>query len=82
MSAVNLSIKRRIDKDGNFEPFELMMKRFRKSYQESGILADVRKKEFAMGPSEKRREKRKQAERLRLKEQRKLEKYEIVLERE
>jgi len=82
MAAVNLKIVRRVDKEGNLEPFELMMKRFRKAYQESGILADVRKKEYALGPSEKRREKRKQAERLRLKEQRKLDKYEIVLERE
>lgn len=70
-NATNIKIIRRVDREGNLEPFEFMMKRFRKAYQESGILADIRKHEFALGPSEKRREKRKQAERTRLKEQRK-----------
>ena len=76
-NATNLKVVRRVDKEGNLEPFELMMRRFKKSYQESGILVDVRKHEFAMGPSEKRREKSKQAERTRIKEQRKLEKFSI-----
>lgn len=74
-NATNVKVIRKIDKEGNLEPFEFMMRRFKKAYQESGVLADVRKHEFALGPSEKRREKSKQAERTRLKEKRKLEKF-------
>lgn len=74
-NATNVKVIRKVDKEGNLEPFEFMMRRFKKAYQESGVLADVRKHEFALGPSEKRREKSKQAERNRLKEQRKLEKF-------
>lgn len=58
------------------EPFEILFRRFKKSYQESGILQDVRRKEFYMSPSEKRREKSKQAQRRREREERKLGKYE------
>lgn len=76
-NATNVKVVRKVDKEGNLEPFEFMMRRFKKAYQESGVLADVRKHEFALGPSEKRREKSKQAERNRLKEQRKLEKFTI-----
>lgn len=77
MNATNVKVVRRVDRDGNPEPFELMFKRFRKAYQESGVLADVRKHEFALGPSEKRRIKSKEAERTRLREQRKLERFEV-----
>lgn len=76
-NATNVKVVRKVNQYGEYEPFEIMFKRFRKAYQESGVLADIRKHEFAMGPSEKRRVKSKEAERTRLREQRKLEKFEI-----
>ena len=64
-NATNVKVVRKIDKEGNVEPFEFMLRRFKKAYQESGVLADVRKHEFAMSKSQKRAEKRKRAEKLR-----------------
>ena len=64
-NATNVKVVRRVDKEGNVEPFEFMLNRFKKAYQESGVLADVRKHEFAMSKSQKRAEKRKRAEKIR-----------------
>ena len=74
-NATNLKIVRKVDKEGNLEPFEFMMKRFKKAYQESGILAEVRKHEYAMSRSQKLAEKRKRAEEVRRKEEQRARKY-------
>ena len=52
------------------EDFEHMFKRFKKAYQESGILAEARKKEFYVGKSEKRRLKHEEALKVKRKEER------------
>ena len=52
------------------EDFEHMLKRFKKAYQESGILAETRKKEFYVSKSEKRRLKHEEALKARRKEER------------
>ena len=74
-NATNVKVVRRVDKDGNLEPFEFMMKRFKKAYQESGVLADVRKHEYAMSKGQKRAEKRKRAEETRRREEAKENRY-------
>ena len=74
-NATNVKIIRRVDREGNLEPFELMMKRFKKAYQESGVLQDLKNHEFAMGPSEKRRIKRENAEKRRRREEAKARKF-------
>jgi small subunit ribosomal protein S21 len=61
------------------EPIEKALKRFKKECQKTGILAELRKREFYEKPSIKRRRmleaaKRKQRRRM-LKMQRKLERY-------
>ena len=53
------------------ENFEQMMRRFKKAYQESGVLAEVRKHEFYQSKSEKRRIKHENALKERNKEERK-----------
>lgn len=64
--AVQVKVVRREGED-----FEHMLKRFKKAYQEQGILADIRKNEFYRSPSLKKREKRENAEKRRRKEARK-----------
>lgn len=75
MNATSVKVVRRVDKEGNYETFDVMLKRFRKLYQESGLLQDMRKHEFAMSPSQKRKIKREQAEKRRRKEEAKEQKY-------
>ena len=75
MNATNVKVIRRVDKDGNYESFDVMFKRFRKLYQESGILQDIRKKEYAMSPSQKRNSKRELANKRRKREEAKMAKY-------
>jgi len=75
MNATRVKIVRKLTKDGYLEPVEIMIKRFEKAYQEAGVLSDVRKHEYALSPSQKKREKQKIAEARRIKEQRKLERY-------
>ena len=82
MNATNIKVVRRVDKEGNLEPFEFMMRRFKKYYQESGILASLRKHEFAMSKSQKRNEKRKRAEKARRIEEAKQRKFSISKEEE
>ena len=80
MSATNLKVVRKVNYEtGEVESFDSLLRRFKREYQNSGILAGVRKHEFAMSKSQKRREKSKLAEKQRLKDQRKLEKYTISL---
>lgn len=80
MNAANIKIVRRVNSaTGEMESFDSLLRRFKRAYQDSGVLAGVRKHEFAMSKSQKRREKRKLAEKQRLKDQRKLEKYVITL---
>ena len=80
MNATNVKVVRRVNNaTGEVESFDSLLRRFKRSYQDSGVLADLRKHEFAMSKSQKRREKSKLAEKQRLKDQRKLEKYTISL---
>ena len=64
--ATQIRVIRREDED-----FEHLFKRFKKAYQESGILAETRRKEFYVGTSEKRRLKHEEALREKRKEERK-----------
>ena len=64
--ATQIKIVRREDED-----FEHFFKRFKKAYQESGVMADARRKEFYIGPSEKRRLKHEEAVKERKREARK-----------
>lgn len=78
MQATRVKIVRQTDKYGNVcEDFEHMMRRFKKAYQESGILADLRNHEFARSPMQKKREKHKIAEARRIKEERKMARFVI-----
>lgn len=77
MQATRVKIVRQVDKYGNKEEFEHMMRRFKKAYQESGILADLRNHEYARSPMQKKREKQKIAEARRIKEARKMERFVI-----
>ena len=51
------------------ETVDSLIKRFKKEYAKSGILADYRKHEAYVAPSQKRREKRERNARLRQKKQ-------------
>lgn len=50
-------------KDG--EPFEKALKRFKKKVEAAGILKEVRKREFYMKPSIRKKEKQRSAEKRR-----------------
>ena len=77
MNATNVRIVRRVDREGNVEPFDIMLKRFKKAYQESGILADLRKHEFAMSKGQKKAEKRKRAAEVRRRDEARANRYVI-----
>jgi len=49
------------------EPFEKVIRRFRKKVETEGIMREIKKRKFYMTKSEKRREKRKLAEKRRKK---------------
>lgn len=57
------------------EPIETMIKRFKKKVAEEEILIELRKREYYMSPSIKRKEKAKRAKYRRLLDQRKAKKY-------
>ena len=52
------------------ERFEVLMRRFQRAVEQSGIMRELKKRKYYMSPSEKRKEKRKQAEKRRRKESR------------
>jgi len=64
-NATRIKVVRR---DG--EDIEHLLRRFKKEYQESGIMADAKKKEYYVGPSEKRRLKHEEAVKARKREER------------
>ena len=76
--ATIVKVVQRTDKYGNREDFDRLLKRFKKSYQESGILSELRKREYAKSPSQKRKEKSKLAEARRRKEERKAARYVVA----
>ena len=51
----------------NGEPFEKAMRKFKRKVENEGIMRDLKKKRYHMTKSEKRREKRKLAEKRRRK---------------
>ena len=57
------------------EAVDSLLKRFKKEYAKSGILADYRKHEAYQSPSEKKREKRQRNERMRQKFAKKAKEY-------
>ena len=63
--AVQIKVVRRDDED-----FEHMMRRFKKAYQESGVLADCRRHEFYQSKSVRRRLKKEEAKKNRILEMR------------
>lgn len=75
MGATRVKVVRQTTRQGDLEPVEFMIKRFQKAYQEAGVLADLRKHEYALSPMQKKREKAKIAEARRIKEQRKTDRY-------
>lgn len=75
MGATRVKVVRQTNRYGVEETVEMMIRRFQKAYQEAGVLADLRKHEYALSPMQKKREKAKLAEARRIKEQRKTERY-------
>lgn len=75
MGATRVKVVRQTNRYGTEETVEMMIRRFQKAYQEAGVLADLRKHEYALSPMQKKREKAKLAEARRIKEQRKTERY-------
>lgn len=75
MGATRVKVVRQTTRYGTEETVEMMIRRFQKAYQEAGVLADLRKHEYALSPMQKKREKAKLAEARRIKEQRKTERY-------
>jgi len=76
MPSVSLKPRRRHPKDKRPSkpmPFDVALRKFRKSVERAGIIQEVRKREFYEKPTTKRRRKRKEAERRWAKEVRSLE---------
>jgi small subunit ribosomal protein S21 len=53
------------------ESFESLMRRFQRAVEQSGIMKELKRRKYYMSPSEKKKFKRKQAEKRRKKEARK-----------
>ena len=50
------------------EPVEVLIRRFQRAVEQAGIMKELKKRAYYMSPSEKRKEKRKIAEKRRRKE--------------
>jgi small subunit ribosomal protein S21 len=50
------------------EPFESLLRRFRRAVEQDGIMRELKKRKHYLSPSEKKKEKRKLAEKRRRKE--------------